>query len=108
MLDGINRQTGVRRGRVRATVFAGNTPAADQAADTVRCHIRSCENINHAGSCFRRVQIDAFDFCKGMRRPQEITIGLAGLIDIVQVITVTGNKSLVFFTFYRSANPIFY
>ena len=97
-------QREMRWGLVRLPIPVGDNPAARQGADIVRGHVLAREDGDDTrhGAC--GIRVDPVDLRVGMRRAQEIGVGLAGPIDVVRVTASPGEKALVFLAQDRGAD----
>ena len=82
----------------------GNQPAARQAVDFGVHHIRSVQNRDHTGRGQGGGFIDALDVGVGVGRAHKHSVRHVGQIDVVGVVTGTGQEAVVFFTAKRFAD----
>src|SRR6266404_1513529 len=81
-----------------------NHPAADQVADLVAGKFRAGEHGDDArhGGC--RLGVDALDPSVCMRRADERGVRLAGSVDVVGVMALAGDESLVLLAAHGGAH----
>ena len=75
----------------------GDQPAAGQAVDLRVHHIGSVQNSDHAGRGQGGCLVDVFNIGVRMRRAHKDRMGHVGQIDVVSVVTGTGQEAVVFF-----------
>ncbi len=71
-------------------------PAADEPADLVRRDVIASEDGQHAGHGGGLLGVDLLDVRMGVRRTQEIGMGLPRTVDIVRVIALAGDEAEIF------------
>ena len=94
----------MRPGLHRRAVFRVNHPAADQPADLVGGEIVTGKNAMHARHFARHAGVDFLECGVGVRRAQEIRVGLAMTIDIIGILALAGDVADVFLAFDRRAD----
>jgi hypothetical protein len=98
-----------RHGRPRAhfhrrAVLGMDHPAADEISDLVVDELLAGQHIDHAWHLHGGCDVDAFDFCVGVRAADERRIGHAVKADVVGVFALAGDETLVFLAHNASAN----
>ncbi len=88
----------------RRAVLRMNHPAAGEAADLVGRDVVAGEDRDGARRLPRLGRIDLVDRRMGVRRAQEIGVGLAGTVDVVEVMALAGDEADVLFALDRSAD----
>src|SRR5690606_16119397 len=89
------RQRRVGRFPHGVAVDVGDQPAAGQAADLVGLEVFAGEYRQHAGRRQCGTGVDAADAGVGVRRAQEIGIGLAVEADVVGVAALAAQEALI-------------
>jgi hypothetical protein len=105
MADLAVRQRRMRRHFHRRAVFGVDHPAADQIADLVGGKFGAGEDREHARRLGCRRDVDRLDRGVGVRGSEKISVGLAGPVDVIGVMTGPGDEAAVFFAAHRGANP---
>ena len=82
----------------------GNGPAADQIADLVVDELLTGQHADHARHLHRRRRIDTFYLGMCMRAADEVCVGHAQQLDIVDVAAFAGNETTVFLAHDACAN----
>ena len=100
---GVQCKKWMRRRLVRFAVFAGDGPAADQPTHSGFRDVGTGVHSHHAGHLRCRGGIDT-EGGMGVRGTDEIGVGLAGAIHVVQVPAIAGEKSVILFAAHRSAD----
>ncbi len=90
-----DRERRVRRLRHGRAVLVVNLPAAGEAADTVRGHVRAGQNGDYPIGFFGLGRVDPVDGGVGMRRAQNPGMALPGTVDVVGVVAVAGQEPLI-------------
>ena len=98
-------QRRTRAGFHRRAVLGMNGPATDMSADFVGCDVGAGEDRNHARQASGRFDVDRFYGRVGVRRADEISVGLARPVDVVGVMTLAGNEAVIFLPAHRRADP---
>jgi hypothetical protein len=80
-------------------------PAADEAADLIGREIIPCEDGDHAWHDPGRACIDGPDCGMGVWRAEEICIGLARSVEVVDVASLAGDETLILFPADGCADP---
>jgi len=106
MADSVHCQRRVGRGLVRFAVLVGNAPAADQRVHAVGFQILAGEYTDYARRRAGLGNIDAVDGCMGMGRADEAGIGLPRQDHVIQIVTVTGQKAVIFLAAYRGTDSV--
>ena len=88
----------------RRAVFRGDGPAANQIADLVINDLFAGEHVDHARHILRRGDIDALDLGVGVRAADEMRVGHADQLDVVDVAALAGDETLVFLAHHACAN----
>ena len=65
---------------------------------------RAGEHREHARHAGRGLGVDRFDRGVGVRRADEIGIGLAGPVDVVGVVALAGDEAAIFLAAHRGAD----
>jgi hypothetical protein len=99
------RQRRMGAGLHRRPILRMNHPAADQPADLVRREILARIDPEHPRHRPCSAGIDRADRRVGVRRPQEIGIGLARPVHIVDVAALARDEALVLLAAHRSTDP---
>ena len=99
------RERRMRRHLHRRTVLGMNHPAADQIADLVGGEIGTGEDRQYARHRGGRFSVDRFDRGVGVRRADEERVTLAGPVDVVGVVALTGNEAVIFLAAHGGADP---
>src|SRR3984885_9245602 len=76
-----------------------NHPAANEAADLVGRDVVAGEDRDDAWRLKSRRRVDSVDRRMGVRRAEEIRIGLARTVDVVDVMALAGDEADVFCAF---------
>ena len=98
-------QRRMRAGLHRRAVLGMDHPAADQPADLVVGEILAGEDVDHARACLRAAAMSIeLDVGMGVRRAQEIGVGLAGAVDVVGVVALAGDEAKIFLAAHRRAD----
>ena len=105
MADLTAGQRRMRRHFHRRAVLGMDHPATDQIADLVGCELGAVQNGEHARHARSLLAVDRFDGGVRVRRANEVSVSLARPIDVVGVVTLAGNETLVFLAAHRGANP---
>ena len=90
------RERGMGARLHRRAVLGMDHPAADEAADLVGRDVVAGEDRDHARRLQRRRRVDLVDRRMRVRRAQEIGVGLAGTVDVVDVMALAGDEADVF------------
>ena len=90
----------------RRAVLGMDLPAADEAADLVRGDVGAGEHRHHAGRAVRRGGVDLVDRRVRVRRAQEIGVGLAGTVDVVDVVALAGDEADIFLALDGGADAV--
>lgn len=80
----------------RAAVLGGDGPAADQVADLVVDELLAGEHRDHARHLQRGGRVDPLHLGVRVRAADEIGMGHARKLDVVDVAALAGNETLVF------------
>ena len=94
----------MRTGPHRRAVLVVNHPAADQPADLVGGEVVAGEDPQHTRHRSSGLGVDLFQRGVGMRRAQEIGVGLARPVDVVGVAALAGDEAVVFLAADGSAD----
>ena len=98
------RQDRMRAGLHRRAVLGMDHPAADEAADLVLGHMLAGEHGDDA--VLRRPfrLLDRLDGRMRMRAAHEIGVGLVFQIDIIRILTLAGDETVIFLALDPSAD----
>ena len=100
-----------RHRRPRAHLHAGavlrrDRPAADQIADLVIDDLLSGQHPDHAGHALRSRDVDALDPGMRVRAADEMGVGQAHDLDVVDVAAAARDETPVFLAHYAGANAL--
>ncbi len=99
-------QNGVTRFLHRLAVTVSDLPSARKTANTFE--IRTREDTNNAGHAFSCRGVDRFDDAVRNIGPQEMHVCLAVQVNVVCVLTFTGQKSYVFAPLWAGADTMIF
>ena len=89
----------------RAAILGMDHPAADEPADLVGREVVAREDGDHARHDHGRSRVDGPDRRVGMRRAEEIRVGLARSVEVVDVASLAGDETLILFPADGCADP---
>ena len=87
-------------------VLGGDGPAADQIADLVVDDLLSGQHPDHAGHVLGSRDVDAFDFGVRVRAADEMRVGQAHNLDVVDVTAAARDETPVFLAHHAGANAL--
>ena len=98
------RQDRMRSCFHRRAVFGMDHPAADEPADLVLSDMLAGENRNDAVFRFPFRYLDRLDRGMGVRASHEIGVGLILEIDVVGILALAGDETMIFLALHASAD----
>ena len=94
----------MRRHFHRRAVLGMDHPAADQIADLVGSKLGAGQDRDNAGRGGGRLGVDRFDFRVRVRGTEKVGVGLPGPVDVVGIVALAGDETLIFLAAHRNAD----
>ena len=90
----------------RRTVFTRDAPTTRQAANAISHHIGARQNGDDSGNCCGGGNVYLVDFPVWDRGADHVCVQLVRTIDVIDILSASGDKTMVFFASNCGANTI--